>query len=191
MSKLIQPGNSKLGKSMYMWNMTTSPVQCGRACKGCYSAAEERRWPNVAKARQARYEASLQLDFVSRIKSELSSLKVLPKHFRIHASSEFYDQAYINKWVSIASAFPTVTFFAYTKRLKDFDFSALQSLPNVCIIDSFHFGGLNYGKLTKAPTGAFVCPDQKGAVDVQCGTTCTWCQTKGCADKQGVFFVQH
>ena len=191
MSKLIQPGNSKLGKSMYMWNMTTSPVQCGRSCSGCYAAAEERRWPNVAKARQARYEASLQLDFVSRIKAELSSLKVLPKHFRIHASSEFYDQAYVNKWVSIASAFPTIAFFAYTKRLRDFDFSQLQSLPNVCIINSFHFGGLNYGKLERKPVEAFLCPDHKGNTGVQCGTTCTYCQTKGGADANGVYFLQH
>ena len=191
MTKLIQKGNAKLGKTMYMWNMTTSLVQCGRTCKGCYAAAEERRWPNVAKARQQRYEASLQLDFVQRIKSELSSLKTKPKYFRIHASSEFYDQAYVNKWYSIASAFPDITFFAYTKRLKDFDFSKLSALPNVVLINSFHFGGLNYGKLEKAPTNAFICPDQKGAVDVQCGTTCTWCQTKGCADLHGVYFRQH
>jgi hypothetical protein len=191
MIKLLQRGNAKLGKSTLMWNMTTSTVQCGRACKGCYSAAEEKRWPNVRTARQKRYEASLQLDFVALVKSELSSLKTLPKYLRIHASSEFYDQPYVNKWHSIASAFPTVTFFAYTKRLKDFDFTALKSLSNVCIIDSFHFGGLNYGKITKAPTTAFVCPDQKGVTNVQCGETCTYCMVKGLADTNGVYFVEH
>jgi hypothetical protein len=191
MTKLIQKGNTKLGKEMYMWNMTTSIVQCNRTCKGCYSAREEARWPNVAKARQMRYEASLQPDFVSRIKSELSALKTKPKYFRVHASSEFYSQPYVDSWYRIASAFLDITFFAYTKRKKDFNFKNLEALPNFILIDSFHFGRVNYSTLDKAPTNAFICPDQKGATDVQCGTTCTWCMTKGCADTQGVFFVRH
>lgn len=188
--ELIQPGNKKLGKHMYMWNMTTSTVQCGRTCKGCYSAREEKRWPNVAKARQKRYEASLQPDFSSRIIKEINSLKTPPKYFRVHASSEFYDQAYISKWVSIATKLPNITFYAYTKRKSNFDFTQLQSLPNFILIDSFHFGRINYGKLDKAPKNAFICPDQPHS-DTQCGITCTYCMKKDGAETNGVYFRQH
>jgi hypothetical protein len=188
--ELIQPGNKKLGKHIYMWNMTTSILQCGRICKGCYAAREEARWPSVAKARQKRYEASLQPDFVSRVNSELASLKAKPKYFRIHASSEFYDQVYINKWVSIIKRNPDIIFYAYTKRLKDFDFSAFKDLPNTVLINSFHYGRLNYSTLDKVPKNAFICPHQKGT-DIQCGKDCQWCMTKGQADKQGVWFISH
>ncbi len=191
MSKLIQKGNSKLGKSMHMFNLPATHEVCGRQCNGCYAISEERRWPTVSKARQTRYEAALQPDFASRIKSELSALRTKPLHFRLHSSGEFFSQPYINSWVSIASAFPAIMFFAYTKRLRDFDFSQLQALPNVCIIDSFHFGGLNYGKLERKPIEAFLCPDHKGNTGVQCGTTCTYCQTKGSADVKGVWFIKH
>ena len=191
MNKLIQRGNAKLGKDMYMFNLPANKKVCNRVCNGCYAVKEQTRWPAVTKARQLRYDASLQLDFVSRIKSELASLKTPPKYFRVHSSGEFYDDAYVSKWHSIASAFPNITFFAYTKRKKDFNFEKLEALPNFILIDSFHFGRLNYSTLDKAPTNAFICPDQKGATNVQCGTTCTWCQTKGCADTKGVFFVKH
>ena len=191
MTKLIQRGNAKLGKSMYMWNLPATQEVCGRQCKGCYAASEERRWPTVSKARQMRYEAALQPDFAFRIKSEISSLRTKPTMFRVHSSGEFFSQPYVNAWHSIASAFPDITFFAYTKRKSTFNFESLEALPNFILIDSFHFGRLNYSTLDKAPTGAFICPDQKEAVDVQCGTTCSYCQTKGAADVKGVWFVQH
>ena len=191
MTKLIQKGNAKLGTKMYMFNLPATREVCGRVCNGCYAVKEQTRFPAVTKARQQRYEAALQPDFASRVKSELSALKTKPSYFRVHASGEFFSQIYVNDWHRIASAFPDITFFAYTKRKKNFNFENLEALPNFILIDSFHFGGLNYSTLDKAPTNAFICPDQKGATDVQCGTTCTWCQTKGCADTQGVFFLKH
>jgi len=186
--KLIQKGNSKL-PGMYMFNLPANHEVCNRTCRNCYAIKEQVRFPTVTQARQARYEATLQPTFRSIIKAELSKLRKLPKHFRIHSSGEFYSQQYVNDWVSIASAFSTVTFYAYTKRLRDFDFSKLQALPNVVIIDSFHFGGLNYGPLSRAPANAFICPEVRNKVT--CGIDCTYCQTKGKADVNGVYFKQH
>ena len=188
--KLIQPGNSKLGKHIYMFNLPATREVCGRTCKGCYAIKEQVRFPaSVLPARQARYDASLQLDFSSRIISELSSLRNKPKYFRVHSSGEFYDTAYLGKWERIAKALPNITFYAYTKRKKDFDFSKLESLPNFILIDSFHFGRINYGKLDKAPKGAFICPDQPKS-DTQCGETCTYCMEKDGATN-GVYFRKH
>lgn len=191
-TKLIQKGNSKL-VDMIMFNLPASKEVCGRLCNSCYAHREQQRYPTVLPARTMRLEATRQLDFVSRIKSEINSLKTKPKYFRIHASGDFYDQPYINKWVSIIQSFPNIVFYAYTKRKKNFDFSQLESLPNCIIIDSFHFGGLNYGKLEKAPTGAFICPHQKGA-NITCGGSgingCTYCMSKQ-AQINSVFFIQH
>ena len=188
MTKLTQKGNSKL-VDMGMFNLPASKEICGRLCPSCYAHREQLRYPTVLPARTKRYEASLQLDFVSKIRSEISSMKTKPKYFRIHASGDFYDNQYITKWSSIASSFPEITFYAYTKRKRDLDFSTLESLPNVVIINSLHFGRINYGKVEKAPAGAFVCPHQKGA-DVVCGKDCSYCMTKQ-AQQNSVYFVQH
>lgn len=172
---------------MYMWNMPATKLQCGRICPNCYARREEARWPSVRKAREARYQASLQPDFSSRIIAELRALRKPPKYFRVHASSEFYSQSYIDSWVTIAKAFPTITFYTYTKRLKDFDFSTLSSLPNFILINSLQFKGLNYGSISQAPTGAFICPSYQGAT---CGLSCVYCMTKT-AQANGVWFVKH
>ena len=110
--------------------------------------------------------------------------------FRIHASGEFYSQVYVDKWTEIVSMNPDITFYAYTKRIKTFDFTKLNTLANFVIIDSLFFKGLNYGPKDSAPSGAFLCPDQPGA-DVSCGVQCQWCMTKGCADTKGVWFIKH
>ena len=188
MTKLIQKGNSKL-VNMYMFNLPASKEICGRLCPGCYAHSEQLRYPTVLPARTARYESSLQLDFVSRVKSEITALKTKPKYFRIHASGDFYDQAYANKWLQIVKSFPDITFYAYTKRKRDIDFTALESEPNCIIINSLHFGRINYGTLDKAPANAFICPHQKGS-DVVCGQSCTWCMSKT-AQANSVYFIKH
>lgn len=185
--KLIQKGNAKL-HNMYMFNLPATPVVCKRICPGCYAAREQTRFPVVLKARESRYAASLSSTFTATIIKELSSLKTKPKYFRIHASGEFYSQEYIDAWVEIASAFPNIIFYAYTKRLAHFDFSNINALPNFVLINSLHFKGLNYGPLSSVPTDAFICPSHTGAT---CGESCTWCQTKGQADVKGVWFIKH
>ena len=83
-----------------------------------------------------------------------------------------------------------IIFYAYTKRIKNFDFSVLSALPNFVLIDSLHFIGLNYGPKSEATPNVFICPDQKGA-NISCGVQCQWCMTKGKADVHGVWFVKH
>ena len=185
--KLIQSGNSKLGRNIYMFNIPAAKDICGRTCPGCYSIKEQIRFPSVVEARNKRLESSKQKDFASTIISEINSLRTKPKFFRVHASGEFYSQSYIASWIAIAKSFPDITFYAYTKRLKDFDFSTLSSLPNFILINSLQFKGLNYGPISQAPSSAFVCPSYQGAA---CGESCTYCQTK-VAQANGVWFVKH
>lgn len=176
---------------MLMFNIPATKEICGRVCSGCYSHKAYKIYPNVLPAQKQRYSASLQLDFVDRICREIKATKKPVKYFRVHASAgEFYSQAYVDSWADIASKNPDITFYAYTKRMKTYDFSGLVALPNFVIIDSLFFKGLNYGKIDEAPKEAFLCPDQKGS-DISCGVDCTWCMTKGCADEKGVWFVKH
>ena len=188
---LIQKGNAKLiASDTMMFNLPAGKITCGRACAGCYALKEERIYPTVLPARMKRLEGSKAHDFVDNVSTELRKLKKRPKLFRVHASGDFYSQSYVDKWVLIANENPDIIFYAYTKRMKKFNFTQLDSLPNFVLTNSLHFKGINYGKKDEAPSGAFICPDQKGA-DVSCGLNCTWCMTKGCADKKGVWFVKH
>lgn len=184
--KLIQPGNSKLNNT-HMFNLPATKSVCNRICKGCYAAREQARFPSVLNARENRLTASKSPDFSDNIISELSRLRNKPKYFRVHASGEFYSQSYISSWTKIAKANPSITFYAYTKRLNDFDFSDLSSLDNFVLINSLHFNKLNYGPVEQAPANAFICPSSK---DIRCGIECTWCMTKE-AQSNGVFFKQH
>jgi hypothetical protein len=128
----------------------------------------------------------------------IDSIKTLrPKYIRIHDSGEFFSQKYVDDWETIAKKLPTQTFYAYTKRKSEFNFSKLMKLPNVTIIDSLHNGTINYGDTDKLPKGMFLCPDYKGSKERQvtpkgpiCGETCTYCMTKE-AENTGVYFVKH
>lgn len=191
MARLIQKANSKLGSNTVMFNIPASMEVCGRICKNCYAHKFYKIYPNVLPAQELRLEASKRDDFVQVVNGEISRLRNTPKYFRIHGSAgEFYSQRYIQKWVAIVKANPSLQFYAYTKRLKEFDFSELKALGNIVLIDSFHYGAINFGTKEEAPKDAFICPHQKGA-DVQCGIDCTWCMEKGKADTQGVFFIKH
>ncbi|MHB8098110.1 MAG: GP88 family protein [Sulfuricurvum sp.] len=184
--KLIQPPNSKLNNT-YLFNLPATQQVCNRICPGCYAAKEQVRFPSVLAARESRLTASAAPDFATRIISELGSLHKPPAFFRIHASGEFYSQPYVDSWSTIAAQFPDIVFYAYTKRLTDFDFTAFKSLPNTVLINSLHFGKLNYGPLSAAPANAFVCPS---SASVHCGLQCTYCMTKT-AEQNGVYFVKH
>lgn len=186
MQRLIQPGNAKL-HNMYMFNLPASQQVCGRKCPGCYAIREQQRFPTILAARERRLAASDHPAFTTRIINELSKLRTLPPYFRIHASGEFYSQSYIDSWQVIVESFPSIVFYAYTKRLREFDFSKLASLPNFILINSLHFGKLNYGRLEEAPSGAFICPSHVGAT---CGQSCTYCMSKQ-AQTHGVWFKQH
>ena len=186
--RLIQPGNSKL-VNQYMFNIPATRDICGRVCPGCYAHKFAKLYPNVLPAQEKRYEASLQPDFAAVIIKELNAIRKPITTFRIHGSAgEFYSQQYIDAWHTIATALPQFTFYAFTKRLRDFDFVPLMALPNVIIIDSL-MHGFNYGKASKLSPTVFTCPSTLGK-PVVCGVTCRYCMTKT-AQTNGIQFVQH
>ena len=187
--KLLKYQNSKL-KNQYIFNILTSKAVCGRQCPGCYSLKAQKRFPKtVIPYRQLRLDISKASSFTQTVISELQSYRRSCCTVRIHESGEFYSQSYIDKWTTIATQLPAFTFYTFTKRLKDFDFTTLMSLPNVIIIDSLMHSPLNYGKHQDLDPNVFTCPFTTGAT-VQCGLTCRYCMVKT-AQQNGVQFIKH
>ena len=185
---LLTYQNSKL-KHQLIFNLPVSHAICGRQCAGCYALKAQRRFPSVLASCERKYQASLLPTFASTIISEIANFKRPLTAVRLHSSGEFYSQAYIDQWVTIASALPHIKFYAFTKRLSDFDFTALSSLPNFILINSLQHGGLNYAPLTDLRSDLFTCPATLGR-PVTCGITCRYCMSKQ-AQHHAPQFVKH
>lgn len=185
---LLKYGNAKLHNTL-VFNLPATQEVCGRVCPGCYAIKAQRIYPNVLPYRERMLAASRSSSFTTDILTDIQSCRKPFQFIRIHESGEFYSQDYIDSWTAIASSVPDKTFYAYTKRLKDFDFSAFKALPNTVLIDSLHFGGINYGPLSSAPAGAPICPTHSDK-SILCGQSCTLCMQKS-AEQTGVFFVKH
>jgi hypothetical protein len=190
-------GNDKLktGKIAY-FSLPPGPPICKMACPGCYAMKLYRLRPTIRKNYFASYLASLRNDFVDIIARQIEPLVDKILAIRVHDSGDFYSQEYVNKWVEIAKKFPTVKFFAYTKRMKDFDFSEMLKLPNFALIDSLKFGILNYGPKNEMielanQTGAYLCPATLTHNKITCGNGCNICIDKDKGEKKGVLFVKH
>lgn len=187
--------NHKL-KKQFIFDLPAGQEVCGRVCPGCYAQKAQRIYPAVTPARNRRLEISKSKTFVSSISTELTQTKKQFKYVRIHSSGDFYSQEYIDKWTAIAKAHPEIKFYAFTKRMKEFNFTKLMSLKNTSIIDSLKFGRLNYGNkeemtaLAKKHNNVTICPDTMGDKNAICGVTCEYCMTKD-AQNKGILFVQH
>lgn len=193
--KILTMGNHKLGASIASFTLPATQEVCGRECNGCYAIKAQRIYPATLPSRSKKLDFSKREGFVDLTIKAINTLK--PKYVRPHDAGEFYSQEYIHKWSKIAKALPNQKFYAYTKRMKDFNFKPLTSLKNFVIIDSLHSGKINYGKLEDRPKGMFQCPDYKGSLERQaqpkgpiCGVSCHYCMGKE-AEKTGVYFCQH
>jgi len=183
----LKAGNAKLSKTIGVWNMTAGKELCGRECPGCYAIKAQKRFPAVLQSRERNYEESLKPNFSIELTKNI-------KFVRVHESSDFYNQEYIEKWYEIAKSKPQVIFYAYTKRLKEFDFSKLLDLPNFVLHNSLlEDGSYNYGKdlvkLQEKCEQSYVCPATTG-VAKGCGHDCWWCIDK---TNQGIqiLFKEH
>lgn len=192
--RIIKVGNAKLSTAIGVWNITAGKDVCGMECKGCYAMKSQVRFPSVLSSREDKLALSKTDAFVTLAILAIHTLGLTV--VRIHESGEFYSQGYLDKWTTIAEALPEVTFYTYTKRLKDWDFSAFKSLSNTTVIDSLQYGEINYGKgdhvIKQQLKGAFACPVTTGTA-TGCGfgaSECNYCMTKQ-AQVTSVVFLQH
>lgn len=141
----LSRGNKKMTDTL-IFNLpakTTCPFAteaCGGKDGFCYTQKAERQYPSVLPSRLNHFEESKQADFTTnmieqikneqRLKIKRDGIDKPYEYFRIHESGDFYNQAYVNKWIEIAKALPDIKFLAYTKSYP-FDFS---QKPNNLII---------------------------------------------------------
>lgn len=140
MKTLFSLGNRKLPTTTAIFNLPaieTCPGATEECKRYCYARKAERIYRNVLACRQSALADSHSRGFAAQAISDLALLQSRGKinKVRIHESGDFYSQAYVNKWIKIASALPDLIFYAYTRSYA-LDFSKLQALSNVRLIFS-------------------------------------------------------
>lgn len=107
----------------------------GACAKGCYALAGAYRFSNVAQAFERRLKATLTDEFIQSMLADIDKQRA--ERVRIHDSGDFYDEAYLNRWIEIIKARPQVEFYAYTKMVSLFK-SRMSDLPsNFTVIYSY------------------------------------------------------
>ena len=175
----ISPRNKKLGKipSFSLPSISTCPGASEWCKKYCYAKG----WP-LAFFNKNRYTTNLarskKPDFAKtmihrmRIYATVSQIKYPP--FRIHVSGDFYNEAYVNKWIRIVRTVPQIKFYAYTRSwirpelLPSLE--KLRSLPNMQLFASCDKTMINPPEGWRiawieddSRTEGLICPEQSGA----------------------------
>lgn len=110
----------------------TCPYATEHCKNACYAMKAWKAYPNVRKAWTENYNETLKADFVDDMINAIETALEKPSYkkakeviFRIHESGDFYNQSYVDKWLTIARHFASiqgnkVKFIAYTKSVKYF-----------------------------------------------------------------------
>lgn len=137
----LSHGNKKLKSndrvSFLIWNLPavmTCPDATENCIHFCYAKKAENVYPACKPSRLDHFEISKQGDFIQRMIYTIQVELDRPKNknrkvvFRIHESGDFYNKAYVEKWLVIMNHFSDVknlVFVAYTKSVRFFDGLAL------------------------------------------------------------------
>lgn len=136
-------GNSKLNKTGRVlgygipadysfavdgYRMNTCPGAL--ACRAvCYAKQGSYTWPAVRAARAHNLEHFLAVGAERFAADAIADLTRYVKRYdivRVHDSGDFFSQAYLDAWLTIARAFPGTRFYCYTKSFH-LDWSATPS----------------------------------------------------------------
>lgn len=145
-------GNKKLvnnGEVRFMiWNIPaqkTCPFATDYCKRFCYAKKAENVYPDCLPCRERNFQESLKDDFVENmiftIEKKLKGRAYRGKLtlFRIHESGDFYNQAYVDKWMEIIRHFRNVknlVFMAYTKSLPYFEKYDVKKYKNLAFVAS-------------------------------------------------------
>ena len=125
MSTIFQQNKKMLKAGVLTYNFSLPAVSTcpgAGACKTfCFALLEQSRYPSALAYRERMLELSKSDSFGDIIGKELTRLLIKAKGkrlaIRVHASGDFYSPEYLRKWIHIVSAFPSITFYAYTKSI--------------------------------------------------------------------------
>lgn len=194
-SDVLSSGNSKLDSSMLIFDMLAIATckNNSKCASSCYAMKAQRQYPGTYNKRAihtwlARHDRKALWTLITK-----QLLTTDKKVVRIHSSGDFETQAYINMWTAIVKEFPKISFYAYTKVDKMFDFSKINSLKNFNMVESVlpdgsvNFGSLEYIRDRIRKFGGYLCPyGIPGAKDMKCGVDC-----KLCINNNRVYFKAH
>lgn len=118
MRKLLNPGNSKLGESVYSFSLPAGDSCLGQTAicaSHCYAKSGFFRYANVQSKYQDAYVLVRDTPglFVAQMNRELATLR--PHTVRIHASGDFFSLSYVGAWAEIMRRNPSTSFYAYTR----------------------------------------------------------------------------
>ncbi len=195
--------NRTLGKSIGIFNLPQGMTCPGKtdlcrsicyACKAerCYFHARSMRVRNLSYIRNQGVSS-----FIPAMIEEIKKSHVTM--VRIHESGDFYNQEYLDAWVTIVKACHKVKFLSYTKSFM-YDWSVAIQLPNWSIIWSIDKttklpiptqSTTAYLRTTQelAPSGAVTC--QHTADKHYCGTQCHICWNAHTGSDKRIYLDQH
>ena len=85
----------------------------------CYAAMDEARYPSVRKARWHNLDLLKKKDCYKMVNLIADSLPIALKKvgglLRVHIGGDFFSREYFKAWAIVASMYPKITFYAYTK----------------------------------------------------------------------------
>lgn len=100
--------------------LKTCPL-AGTCKNGCYAKQGPYTWTSTQDAFENRLATILDGSFGNKMEKEIrTKLKTADKRgqqlvIRIHSSGDMFSLAYLNQWIEVIRAFPTVQFYSYTK----------------------------------------------------------------------------
>ena len=111
----------------------------GECKKICYAKHGNYLYKEPVNKRANNYAVACSPKFVELMNAELKTWSYVKKLLiRIHDSGDFFSPAYLDKWIEIARANPSVTFYAYTKSVA---MVKSRDIPDNMII-GYSWGGL-------------------------------------------------
>ena len=135
--------NVKIANVLREFNVTSFCGSCAQHCKGCYCDSGFYNMPDV-KAGNIR--KLLLVTYFPKwteavINAQIKADGIL--QVRIHASGDFFTEAYTNIWKRIALNNPHVIFWTYTKN--SYALEIFKNVPNLTIVPSMTVKGINFG----------------------------------------------
>jgi len=148
-------------------NRITGKITDGENCQfRCYAASIESYAANVRKAHWSNFDTIKTLSTDEIVKVINDSIPNDIKIIRIHSSGDFFNKAYFNAWVKIASLNPDITFFGYTKVIQYVNAVKPDNFKLV-----YSYGGKMDSKLTNEPT-VYVIKDKAEAIGKRLDVVC-------------------
>lgn len=183
MKMLLKRGNGKLSKKILNWSITPikSCLNCKDCMTKCYAIQSYKQYPCVKSSWDNNFELAKSGAFEEMIIGQLKTTKATA--VRIHVSGDFFSQEYITAWERIATQFPEIKFYSYSKVFNLLNLTGLTSLPNVNIINSIAADGKpNFGDAERIDLlkkeGYRLCPATKKKLgEIKCGEDCSLCLT--------------